>query len=83
MEEMTGKVKFHDAFLSRLIQIDVILYSKFSSSSLFEGNAPKQCTFSSDDPKTSMELNCSVEMRMAKGAFSIRSLFGEFLLLAK
>ena len=33
-------------------------------------------------PKTSMELN-SVEMRMAKGAFSIRSLFGEFLLLGK
>ena len=26
---------------------------------------------------------CSVEMRMAKGAFSIRSLFGEFLLLGK
>ena len=25
-----------------------------------------------------MVLNCSVEMRMAKGAFSTRSLFGEF-----
>ena len=45
--------------------------------------APKRCTFSPDDPQTSTELNCSVEMRMAKGAFSLRSLFGEFLLLGK
>ena len=28
--------------------------------------APKRCTFSPDGLKTSMELNCSVEMRMAK-----------------
>ena len=48
-----------------------------------ERKAPKRCTFSLDDPKTSMELNCSMEMRMAKGAFSIRSLFGVFLLLGK
>ena len=41
------------------------------------------CTFSPDDPKTNIELNCPVEMRMAKGAFSIRSLFDEFLLLGK
>ena len=39
-----------------------------------ERKAPKWCTFSPDDPKTSMELNCSVEMRMVKGTFSIRSL---------
>ena len=48
-----------------------------------ERKAPKRCTFPSDDPKTNMELNCSVEMRMTKGAFSIRSLSGEFLLLSK
>ena len=48
-----------------------------------ERKAPKRCTFSPDDPKTSMEFNCSVEMRIAKGAFSIRSLVGEFLLLGK
>ena len=48
-----------------------------------EIKAPKRCTFSPDDPKTSMELNCSVEIRMAKGAFSIRSLFGEFLLFGE
>ena len=47
-----------------------------------ERKAPKRCTFSLDGLKTSMELNCSVEMRMAKGAFFIRSLFGEFLLLS-
>ena len=45
--------------------------------------APKRWTFSPDDPKTRMELNCSVEMRIAKGAFSIHSLSGEFLLLGK
>ena len=49
----------------------------------YERKAPKRCTFSPDDPKTSMELNCLVEMRMAQGAFSIRSLSGEFLLLAE
>ena len=43
----------------------------------------KRWTFSPDDPKTSRELNCSVKMRMAKGEFSIRSRFGEFLLLGK
>ena len=43
-----------------------------------ERKAPKRCTFSPDDPKTSM-----VEIRMAKGPFSIRSLFGEFLLFGK
>ena len=48
-----------------------------------ERKASKRCTFSPDDPKTSMELNCSVVMRMAKGAIAIRSLFGEFLLLGK
>ena len=48
-----------------------------------EWEAPKRCTFSPNDPKTSMVLNCSVEIRQAKGAFSIRSLFGEFLLLDK
>ena len=30
-------------------------------------------------PENNMELNYSVEMRMAKGACSIRLLFGEFL----
>ena len=45
--------------------------------------APKRCTFSPDDPKTSMELNCSVEMRMAKETSSLRSLSGELLLLGK
>ena len=48
-----------------------------------ERKAPKRCTFSLDDPKMSMELNCSVEMRMAKGTLSIRSFSGEFLLLGK
>ena len=48
-----------------------------------ERKAPKRCTFFPDDSETSMELNCSVEMRMAKGAFSIRSLSGEVLLLGK
>ena len=48
-----------------------------------ERKAPQQCIFSLDDPKTSMELNCSVEMKTAKMAFSIRTLFGEFLLLGK
>ena len=48
-----------------------------------ERKAPKRCTFSPDDPKTSMQLNCSVEMRITIEAFSIRSLFGEFLLLGK
>ena len=33
--------------------------------------------------KQAWSKNCSVEMRMAKGAFSIHSLFGEFLLLGK
>ena len=47
------------------------------------GKALKRYTFSPDDPKTSMELNCLMEMRMAKGAFSIHSLFGEFQLLGK
>ena len=48
-----------------------------------ERKAPKRCTFSPDDPKTSMELICSLEMRIAKGAFSLHSLFGVFLLLGK
>ena len=48
-----------------------------------ERKASKRCTFSPDDPKTSMELNCLVEMRTAEEAFSIRSLSGEFLLLGK
>ena len=48
-----------------------------------ERKAPKPCTFFPDDPKTRMKLNCSVEMRIIKGAFSIHSLFGEFLLLGK
>ena len=48
-----------------------------------ERKAPKRCTLSLDHPKTSVELNCSVEMRMAKGAFSIHSLSGKFLLLGK
>ena len=29
----------------------------------------KRCISSPDDPKTRVELNCSVEIRMAKGAF--------------
>ena len=40
-------------------------------------------TFSPDDPKTSMELNCLVEMRIAKGVFSICSLSSGFWLLGK
>ena len=48
-----------------------------------ERKAPKRYTFFPDDPITSMKLNYSVEMRMAKGAFSIRSHFGESLLLGK
>ena len=46
-----------------------------------EGKAPKMCTFSPDEPKKSMELNCSMAMRMAKEAFSIHSLSGEYLFL--
>ena len=48
-----------------------------------EKKAPKRCTFSPDDPKISIDLNLTVEMRMANGAFSNSSLFGEFLLLGK
>ena len=55
----------------------------YSHTYILERKALKWCTSSPDDPKTSMELNCSVEMRMATGAFSIHSPFGEFLLLCK
>ena len=48
-----------------------------------ERKAPKRCTFSPDDPKKSMGLNCSVEMGMAKGAFSICSLSSEFQFLVE
>ena len=62
----------------------MIIYIKQGRNSLLtikRNNTIKYwCTFSPDDPKTSMELNCSVEVRMAKGAISIRSLFAEFLL---
>ena len=48
-----------------------------------ERKASKGSTFSRDDPKSSIELKYSVEIRMAKGAFSIRSPSGEFPLLGK
>ena len=59
------------------------LYFLLYLSKLPERKAPKRCTFSPDDPKTSMKLKLLGEIRMAKGAFSIRSLFVEFLLLGK
>ena len=43
-----------------------------------ERKAPKRCTFSPDDPKTSMALKL-----LGGNKNSIRSLFGEFLLLGK
>ena len=48
-----------------------------------ERKALIQCTFSPDDPKTSMELKLLGGNKMAKRGFCIRSLFSEFLLLSK